>query len=205
MNQAAAIGRCLFVKLFVMHHALSTIIDLFQKNGSQHYGENLTQLEHALQCATLAEAAGADDEVVIAALLHDIGHLLDHNLHESNHTLGNTIHEDEGAAMLEAFGFSDNVVILVKNHVAAKRYLTAVEPNYFSSLSVASKKTLQIQGGPMSPTEIENFQKNPQFQLIVQLRHWDDLSKIPDLITPPLSHFIQKAEKLLNHPENASE
>ena len=129
------------------------VIALFLKYGSNDYiGENVTQLEHMTQCALLAKKDGATDNLIVAALLHDIGHLL---VFDSNTPtmpgLGVAGHEDIGAKFLESLGFNSTVCTLVRNHVAAKRYLISTNSTYYDHLSNASKQTLEYQGGVITP------------------------------------------------------
>src|SRR5262245_13473590 len=140
----------------MMNTKVEHVLNLLQLAQGEYFGEPVTQLEHALQCAQLARSSGADDELVIAALLHDIGHLIA----EGDET-GSPDHDRIGANYLRQLGFSARVVELIAGHVQAKRYLTATNPDYFARLSGASKQTLAAQGGPMSPAEVESFEWDP--------------------------------------------
>jgi phosphonate degradation associated HDIG domain protein len=180
--------------LSAMRDTIEEILDLLQNSASSGYfGEAVTQLEHALQCADLARRAGADSEMVIAALLHDVGHLLDGDRHEE---IGTIAHDDLGAAWLRQRGFSNRVVELVGGHVAAKRYLTAKNPEYAARLSAASVQTLQLQGGPMTPEEAAAFEGDPLFSDKLRLRSWDEQAKTPGAATSALESF---RELLLRH------
>ncbi|MBU0696361.1 MAG: HDIG domain-containing protein, partial [Bacteroidetes bacterium] len=131
------------------------IIDLYQRFGNQDYiGEPVSQIEHMSQAAELAMQAGYDDEVILAAFFHDIGHLIDvdDKLEKMDH-FGIAFHEDLGAQFLLKRGFSKRVARLVKSHVEAKRYLTYRFPDYLEKLSEASKMTLEYQGGMMTKEE----------------------------------------------------
>jgi predicted HD phosphohydrolase len=157
-------------------------LELFERWGRHRYDEELGQLEHALQTAALAEAAGAGDEVVVAALLHDVGHLL--------HLRGDPLepHERSGAAFL-ASCFPAEVVGPIALHVEAKRYLCAVDPDHLGRLSPGSVTSLRRQGGPMSDAEVQAFRSTAGWADAVSLRRWDDAGKVPDLAVPSLDHF----------------
>lgn len=167
-------------------------------NGATHdyIGEAVTQLEHALQCAQLAEKQTQDIELIMAALFHDIGHLLDYDKPENDmQGLGHRLHEDVGADYLIKNGFSNRVAKLVRGHVAAKRYLTATNRQYANQLSAASLKTLEIQGGPMSKDEVIRFEQDPDFRDMLLVRVWDEKGKILGEPTPDLHHY-QKVYEL---------
>ena len=177
-----------------------TIIELFERRGPAEYGgESVSQLEHALQCAALAQAAGSSDELVAAALLHDVGHLL-HDLGEDAAERGvDDVHERLGAEWLAAHT-PPAVVEPVRLHVAAKRYLCAVNSAYYDRLSEGSRVSLQLQGGPMSPPEVEAFRRLPYWKEAAQLRQWDDGAKTPGAPTPTLENLRGVLEKALAKP-----
>lgn len=154
--------------------------------GSVYHGEAVTQLEHALQCASCAQRAGADDELTLAALLHDVGHLLGD---EADEEIGVVAHDATGAAWLRELGFSERLVALVAGHVDAKRYLVATNPDYFARLSETSLRTLELQGGPMSADEARAFESDPFFRDKLRLRSWDEQAKIPGAEVPPLRTY----------------
>jgi predicted HD phosphohydrolase len=170
----------------------STIHTLYQQFGSSDYiGEGVTQLEHGLQCAYAATLAGASEDVVLAALLHDVGHLLalrDH-LPEMPDGLGCLDHERVGGEYLCSLGFGPVVCELVRRHVEAKRYLTWKSPDYFLQLSEASKGTLTHQGGPMSDWEAQRFEGNCLMGTILQMRQWDEAAKVEDWVGPDWSSY----------------
>ncbi len=169
---------------------LTEIERMLNNNGTGLYGgEAVTQTEHALQCAALAEADNASPKLVTASLLHDIGHLLEPDFERSTNRYKNLHHEDLGEAFLEKW-FDKAVVQPVKLHVAAKRYLCATDETYFSKLSPASVRSLQLQGGPMSHKETGMFENNEYYRDAVRLRVWDDLAKQPGLKTPDVGHFL---------------
>ena len=178
---------------------MTTIEQLFNRSGHDAYfGEPVTQLDHALQCACMAEQAGADDETVVAAFLHDIGHLLPPELAgEYMDSYGTVDHEKLGADFLREQGFSEKVAQLIENHVNAKRYLVYKKPDYLARLSEASLKTLTFQGGPMKPGEAMAFETNPYFRGILQLRAWDEQAKTPGLPTPGTAHYLAMVEAVL--------
>jgi phosphonate degradation associated HDIG domain protein len=173
------------------------IVQLFNtKGGSMYGGEAVTQLEHALQAATLAKESGASDELITASLLHDIGHLL-HDLPDDSTDKGiDDVHEALAAEFLEKY-FKDSVVEPVKLHVAAKRYLCVVDKDYYQTLSQPSKVSLEVQGGVMSELEVTNFEQNKFYQDAVVLRKWDDLAKDPNFKTLPVESFINIIENSL--------
>ena len=168
--------------------ALPTIHAAFAKRGQQHYGEGVSLQEHSVQCAAFAERDGAPQALVVAALLHDIGHLL-HDLPEDVADQGiDTQHESIGSAWLSQH-FGPEVSEPVRLHVAAKRYLAATEAGYFDLLSDASKLSLKLQGGPMSPSEVKAFQAERFFADAVRLRRWDEEGKIVGFRGPNAAHF----------------
>lgn len=169
------------------------IIDLYRHHGGSEYaGEKVTQLEHMVQAAQLAEMQGYDEEVVLAAFLHDIGHICE-TAHGDNEmgSYGIKDHEEAGADFLRRNGFSERLITLVQSHVEAKRYLTYKYADYYDQLSEASKKTLEYQGGRMSETEAGNYEKQPLFELIIQMRRWDDDAKLLDKPVPDLEKYRQ--------------
>jgi phosphonate degradation associated HDIG domain protein len=174
---------------------LSDIECLFAEHGDEQYsGEPVTQLEHALQTAYFAERDGADDELITAALLHDLGHLL-HDLGETPSLRGvDDVHQYRALPFLRGL-FGDDVLNAIKFHVDAKRYLCAVRPEYHSRLSEDSKRSLLLQGGIFSDAAAVEFIRQPGAESAVQLRQWDDAAKDANLATPPLAHFMQCASR----------
>ncbi|GAB2178770.1 phosphonate degradation HD-domain oxygenase [Dongia sp. agr-C8] len=168
----------------------------FAKRGHEGYGEGVSQLEHALQCAVFAERDGASEPLIVATLLHDIGHML-HDLPEDIADSGiDTQHESLGSAWLSQH-FGPEVSEPVRLHVAAKRYLSAREAGYFDLLSEASKLSLRLQGGPMNAEEQAKFGAERFYKDAVALRRWDDEGKILGLKTPDLGHFAPMIERSL--------
>lgn len=168
---------------------LTTISRLLSDRGRARYGaEAVSQLQHALQCATLAEGEDAPPQLVAAALLHDIGHLVADD--EDAAPRGIDMQHEDVAARWLARRFQVGVVEPVRLHVPAKRYLCAVEPGYFESLSFASVRSLALQGGTFESDAAQSFIAQPHAQEAVRLRRWDDLAKDPEAVTPPLEHFL---------------
>lgn len=178
-----------------MSLSVEQIIRLYQTAGAARYGmEAVNQEQHALQCALLAAEAGAGAPLQAAALLHDIGHLLAHELPESA-ARKDDLHEYRALPFLRGT-FPDAVVEPVRLHVAAKRYLCAVDAGYWETLSAASRRSLEAQGGPFTDTEAGDFIRKPHAADAVQLRRWDDCAKSPTRATPgweqwgPLLHQV---------------
>lgn len=174
------------------------VIEIFrQKGGNDYAGEEVTQLEHACQAAALAEKQGFDDEVILAAFLHDLGHLLEEDGVEHMDGYGVKDHEAVGADYLRQRGFSEKMATLIKSHVAAKRYLCYANKRYFDNLSHASKMTLEFQGGPMGEEEAKAFENNPLKNLIIRMRTWDEEAKVTGQPLPDLKVYREKMVKHL--------
>ena len=158
------------------------VLDLYRRFGQEPYDEGLPQVDHALQTAAHAVAAGAPDPTIVAALLHDVGHLLD--------LRGDAIgaHERVGRDFL-AHLFPTSVTDPIALHVEAKRYLCAVDPGYRGSLSAGSTASLERQGGPMTDDEAEAFAASPNARIAVELRRWDDLGKVEGQPVPELASY----------------
>jgi phosphonate degradation associated HDIG domain protein len=176
--------------------AINEIRAAFERRGQETYGEGISQLDHALQCAAFAERDGVDAALVTATLLHDIGHLL-HDLPADVADSGiDTQHEASGSAWLSRhFGLA--VTEPVRMHVAAKRYLATMEPGYFEQLSDASKLSLRLQGGPMTATQAAAFAAEPFFADAIRLRRWDEEGKIVGYHGPVLDHFLPRVQACL--------
>jgi gamma-butyrobetaine dioxygenase len=172
------------------------ILQLMADRGaSAYFGERVSQQEHALQAAYLAEQSGAAEALVVAALLHDVGHLLS-GLPENLASTGvDGRHEDAGETWLAAY-FGPEVTEPVKLHVAAKRYLCAKDPDYAAALSPASVESLRLQGGPLSKEEVQQFERNPYFRDAVALRRWDDAAKEVGLEVPGLEQYRSHLERV---------
>jgi phosphonate degradation associated HDIG domain protein len=165
------------------------IILLYQNKGGRAYeGEGVTQLEHALQSAQLAEQAGASPELICAALLHDIGHLLNDRGETPTLRGVDDLHQYVALPFLRQ-GFPEAVLGPIRLHVDAKRYLCATRPEYYSQLSEDSKRSLELQGGVFSPADAERFIRQPYAADAVAVRLWDDAAKVSAAPTPDLLHF----------------
>jgi phosphonate degradation associated HDIG domain protein len=169
-----------------------------QRGHAQYSGEPVTQLQHAKQAATLAEAEGADDELVTAALLHDLGHLVqdqDGGLMATPTLHGiDDLHQFIALPFLRGL-FSDRVLGAVQGHVDAKRYLCASRPGYLQALSADSQRSLVLQGGVFDAAQAAAFLGRPGAEEAVRLRLWDDQAKSATMHTPPLAHFITRARR----------
>lgn len=180
---------------------LDDVFALYAEHGSADYiGEPVSQIEHMSQAAELAMEQGWDDEVVVAAFFHDIGHLCVHRTTDNDlHGLGTVSHEKVGADYLREKGFPERVALLVENHVQAKRYLTARFPEYYNKLSAASKKTLEYQGGKMTEDEANRFERDPLFKEYVQMRKWDEEAKETERALLPMNVVRDRARRVLFH------
>jgi phosphonate degradation associated HDIG domain protein len=173
------------------------VMGLYLRQGDRAYaGEKVTQLEHMVQAAQLAEKDGFDEEVILASFLHDIGHICDDGKVQMGR-FGTMDHEEIGAAYLLNKGFSKKIARLVESHVEAKRYLTWKDPAYYAQLSEASRKTLEYQGGPMLPEEAEAFEQYPLFHLIIRMRRWDEQAKALNQPLPDLDHYRSMIQRHL--------
>lgn len=171
--------------------AIDEIFAILTGPGNDQWYDNergVSQIEHALQCGALAEADGAPGSQITAALLHDIGHLLDMRARSAVEGGVDVRHEYRAVAVLKDW-FGADVLEPVRLHVAAKRYLTAVEPAYRDILKPDSIRSLAVQGGPMSEAEAAEFASSPYAEAAIALRRWDDRAKVAGLVTPPLEHF----------------
>ena len=174
-----------------MHNAVvQQIVSVFNQRGSENYGiEPVTQLEHAIQSAELAKHSGAASSLIVAALLHDIGHILgNHPLPDGHSKNYDDKHETSAYGWLREH-FGQRVADPVRLHVAAKRYLCTVEPSYCDQLSPTSLKSFHDQGGVMSAEEKAAFEKEAYFEEALRLRRWDDAAKDPDAEIPAIEEF----------------
>ena len=174
------------------------IISLYHHHGGEEYaGEKVSQLEHMVQSAQMAAQNGLDEDMVLAAFLHDIGHICVSAFpHNSMDGFGIIDHEKLGENYLRKRGFSERVAKLVGSHVEAKRYLTFRYPEYYNGLSEASRKTLEYQGGRMTKEEAESFEKDPLFEQMIAMRKIDEQAKVPGL---PLAHWTGYRELIIQH------
>lgn len=174
------------------------IINLFKQFGDSEYGgEAVTQVEHALQAAFMAEEAGESETLILACLLHDIGHLLHQFPNDTPDHGIDDLHENLGNDYLQKI-FPKSISEPVKLHVDAKRYLCTKEPNYINILSQPSITSLMLQGGPMTLEECKIFEENPFYQDGIRLRKYDDLAKIPNFATHNIEHYAEMLNKHLN-------
>ncbi|MFO0912251.1 MAG: HD domain-containing protein [Pirellulales bacterium] len=174
------------------------IRELFRERGGMRYGvEAVTQLQHALQSASLARKSGASSRLVVAALLHDIGHLLPESEAGvvEQHGLDDA-HEHRGFVWVAA-RFPAEVADPIRLHVAAKRYLCTVDGSYRDRLSPTSLQSFLDQGGEMSPAELAEFEREPGFREALLVRRWDDTAKESDRRTPELDDFLSDIREAL--------
>ncbi|PIW27428.1 MAG: metal-dependent phosphohydrolase [Rhodospirillales bacterium CG15_BIG_FIL_POST_REV_8_21_14_020_66_15] len=175
---------------------LSQSLDIYVQLGTRPYTEVVSQLEHALQCAWLAERESGDRELIAAAFLHDIGHLM----HKFGQEAADRGIDDKHEAIARGWvarHFTARVAQAVGLHVEAKRYLCAARPGYFETLSPASVKSLELQGGPMNADEVSAFEALPDYADAVRVREWDDRAKTAGLETPGIDHFRPYLESAL--------
>jgi len=166
------------------------IATMFREHGASMYaGEAVTQLEHALQAAYQAENQQAPQTLVVAAVLHDLGHLMHASEEDYTEQSLDDEHEALAAQWLDHW-FPPEVVEPIRLHVPAKRYLCTVDKKYMFKLSEASQKSLELQGGRMSIDETSLFEQHPYFRDALRLRGWDESAKIPSLETPPFEHYL---------------
>lgn len=173
------------------------IVALYERWGHLLYDDLVSQLDHGLQCASLADAARAHDALIAASLLHDIGHLIE--LQNSGGRIGDLSidrHHEATAVRVLAGLFAPAVTAPIALHVEAKRYLCAVDPTYASQLSEGSVRSLETQGGPMAPDEIARFEALPACSDACDLRRWDDLGKIEDLHVAPFGQYVGLLQSL---------
>lgn len=172
------------------------ILAIYSCHGAEAYfGEPVTLMEHSLQAAHFSQRCDAPDSLVVAALLHDIGHLIEPAPEDFAEWRIDAGHERIGGRWLSSC-FGPDVCEPVRLHVPAKRYLCATDAEYFKALSAASVVTLGLQGGPMSRQEIEAFETEPYFRDAVLLRQWDDQAKIAGFPTPEFAYYRPLIEKL---------
>ncbi|RFS19602.1 HDIG domain-containing protein [Chitinophaga silvatica] len=179
---------------------VAEIFELYERYGQAEYGEQVTMLMHMMQAAVIAEQTGFEDEMIVAAFLHDIGHFFEEA--EQMDQYGTRAHDDLGSTYLIRCGFPERLAKLVGSHVAAKRYLTWFDSAYYETLSEASKQTLIYQGGPMSEEEATAFKQDPLFHQYIQIRIWDDMGKDANIPVDPtdVSRMRERTLKyLLTH------
>lgn len=172
------------------------ILELYAVRGDHHYGEDVSQTAHALQCAALARHDGAPDALVCAALLHDVGHLAGGDGAADHPGDLDDDHHDAIGARLIASVFGPRVAAPVALHVTAKRWRCAVEPAYLDQLTAASRASLLAQGGPLDEAARTRFEAHPSFADAVRLREWDDLAKDPSLAIGTIAEHRSMLERL---------
>jgi phosphonate degradation associated HDIG domain protein len=179
---------------------VNEVFGLYVQRGSDDYiGEPVSQIEHMSQSAELALAEGYDDEVVLAAFFHDIGHICETDLSAASMGgYGVASHERVGADYLRKCGFGERVARLVEYHVQAKRYLTLRQPGYYQQLSEASRRTLEYQGGVMSEAEAVAFERDPLCSVSLRMRQWDEMAKEMNVPVIDLKILKHKALALLS-------
>lgn len=188
-------------KLVTKDTAFEFLRDLFDKRGPESYlGENVSMADHMEQSAACAVKDGAKDSLVLAALLHDIGHFVSDFPLDALEKGTDNLHENAGATLLEKF-FPPSVSEPVRLHVAAKRYLCAVEPSYYDRLSAASVNSLNLQGGAMSAEEVALFEQNKYKGDAVKLRYYDDDGKVVNLCIKPFNEYEKMLKGLLTENE----
>lgn len=185
---------------------LDEVFEPYLRHGADDYiGEPVSQIEHMSQCAELARLQGYDDEVILAAFFHDLGHICaKYEETDDMGGYGRLSHEKVGADFLRARGFSKKIATLVEKHVEAKRYLCAKNSAYYNKLSAASKQTLKFQGGPMSAEEAAAFESDPLHSLYIELRAWDELAKEQNHPVPDLDIYRCMARKHLQQQDAIS-
>lgn len=175
---------------------VNKIFATFREYGSRHYGENVSELEHALQTAEFAQQFGETESTVLSCLLHDYGHML-HDLGEDIAQHGiDAKHEVIGANLLKNL-FPEIILEPIRQHVAAKRYLCWKNPAYAKGLSESSQLSLQLQGGPMSDEEARLFEANPHYEACIKVRYYDDMGKVPGMRTADLESYRSLIETFL--------
>ncbi len=172
---------------------LDDIAQLYAARGGLHYGEGVTQLEHALQSALMAQSQGSSPGLIVAALLHDIGHFFER---EEDVGAFDDRHEAIGARLLERL-FPESVYRPVALHVAAKRYLCFTEPQYWAGLSPASQQSLKLQGGAFERAQAEAFERAPFWRDAVNLRRFDDMGKRQEISGRAFADFMPMMRDLL--------
>jgi [1-hydroxy-2-(trimethylamino)ethyl]phosphonate dioxygenase len=174
------------------------LADIFERRGGEEYlGEPVTMAEHRLQGACLAEQQGEDERIIVATLLHDVGHFTSEFGTFSMEDAHDKHHEEAGAKILERF-FPKVVVDCVRFHVDAKRYICATDPGYYDQLSAASIHSLKLQGGPMSAEDVAAFERHPDHRELVKVRYLDDAGKIAGMVTPPFAHYAPMVQRVVD-------
>ncbi len=183
-------------RFLTMALTIPDIHALLRRRGDAPYGsEPVTQLEHALQCAQLAAADDADDHLVTAALLHDLGHLLAPRGPSADLAEADDQHQRFAIPFLKPL-FPQTVIEPIRLHVEAKRALCAMDPAYYERLSHQSRASLELQGGPHDDFQVKAFLARPFAEEALRLRRWDDAAKVPGAPTSSLEHFLRRAARV---------
>lgn len=189
--------------LVKVNESINAVFSVIEQYGSRQYPCGpVSFLEHSLQTAMNAAKETNNEELILAAFFHDIGHFCKPVKGYESET-GVIDHELCGAKFLAKHGFSDHIVTLVQNHVLAKRYLTYKHPDYYLSLTESGRDSLEYQGGPLCMDEAFQFEGHPLFHELIQLRKWDEISKKPGVVTPPLYEYRYMAMYHLICRENS--
>jgi phosphonate degradation associated HDIG domain protein len=184
--------------------SLDDIRGLFEEHGNLAYGgERVSQREHALQCSALAEQEAASEELVAAAFLHDIGHLLNRKGPTPTARGVDDLHQFFALPFLRPV-LPDAVLEPIRMHVDAKRCLCAIDDTYFATLSPDSVRSLKLQGGVFSAEEAQAFLGKPFAEDALRLRRWDDLAKVADTVTPGVEHYLQVVERVMEKQRAAA-
>ena len=165
--------------------------------GDLDYGENISMREHMLQTAHLAEQGGGEERLIVAALLHDYGHMVCDRPNNIFSEGSDNFHETIGAQALESW-FDEEIVGAIRLHVDAKRYLCAANPKYLAKLSDASITTLGVQGGPMNREEMVEFREQVGYKMALKIRIYDDLGKEPRMLRPDLLYYVPMLRRCLS-------
>lgn len=172
--------------------SIEELIALYDNFGEEHYGEGISQDLHMRQCAAFAQREGAKETLVLAALLHDVGHF---SAYANKADFDQDFHHERVAYQLLKNLFDDAIIMPIAYHVVAKRYLCASNAEYAMTLSSASKQSLALQGGPLDRQQIKKFEQNPYFEDAIALRLYDDEGKIIGHDAPPLSAYLPLIQK----------
>lgn len=184
-------------KTVTKDNVVDFLIDMFNTRGQDEYlGEAISQADHMLQCAVVADQFDAKESVVLASLLHDVGHFMhDYDFDCADHGIDSE-HENVANDFLKKF-YPPEVTEPVRMHVDAKRYLCTVEDDYFDKLSEASVHSLKLQGGRMSDDEVKKFQESPHLQDALDLRRYEEAGKVEGVATPKIEAYRDLMEKFL--------
>jgi predicted HD phosphohydrolase len=180
-----------------VNQIIEEILGAYETGGDLDYGENISMREHMLQTACLAEQGGNEERIIVAALLHDYGHLVCDQPNNIFAEGSDNFHETVGARALESW-FDEGIVGAIRLHVDAKRYLCAANPKYLAKLSDASITTLGVQGGPMNREEMVGFREQVGYEMALTIRVYDDLGKEPRMLRPKLPHYVPMLRRCLS-------